>query len=198
MAASKTPRVRNAIHDDAIWRQTVHYELSTAQNWERYWGFMKDAMIANELSIRAARQNKAKLPPIGNAVAARLAAASQKHQQQQHEHDPRTSGLPSRLPPGLVLPQDDAVVRDLLVAYRVPTVVRARMPVDKYRVPCTTSAEVGWAWGGAAEDAPPVDAATAVGGCRKAVFRTLEKYGNVAPGRQDILKWWGGARESLP
>ena len=30
----------------------MHYEQSTAQNWEPYWGFMKEAMIEVKMKIQ--------------------------------------------------------------------------------------------------------------------------------------------------
>ncbi len=41
--AATTKKEHNTVHDDAIWRQLIKYELDWARNWERKWGFMKDA-----------------------------------------------------------------------------------------------------------------------------------------------------------
>ncbi|KAJ3111781.1 hypothetical protein HK100_002553 [Physocladia obscura] len=186
MAANgKTPRIKNAVHDAAIWRQTVHYELSTAQNWEKYWGFMRDVMILPSL-------NNTKFDPLPPIAAARQPL------QYNGPDDRCKSGLPSRLPPGIVLPTDNPIVSDLMLTYRVPQIIRARMPVEKYRVPCTTSEEVGWIWGSARDEARAVDKDVAVGGSRRAVFHTLERFPREAYGKGDVLKWWGGGRESLP
>lgn len=34
---------QNTVHDDAIWRQLIRYELDWARNWEDKWGFMKES-----------------------------------------------------------------------------------------------------------------------------------------------------------
>ncbi|KAJ3248770.1 hypothetical protein HDU78_010219 [Chytriomyces hyalinus] len=216
MAAKQQPRVRNAVHDAAIWRQTIQYELTTAQNWERYYGFMKDAMIENQESIKQARANhtnkRQKLPPISNnsihpttqesspqnattantQQATKAARAVSASKTQIH-----ASGLPSKLPPGLVMPDDDPIVSDWLISYHVPHLIRARMPAEKYRTPCTTSSEVGWVWGHAKAGGKPFHDE---GGVRegKTAFHTLERFPREAYGKQNILKWWGGNRESMP
>ncbi|KAJ3067252.1 hypothetical protein HDU98_009575 [Podochytrium sp. JEL0797] len=203
---AKTPRIRNAVHDAAIWRQTVHYELTTAQNWERYWGFMKDELIKTEAEIKAARAAKPTtptphgkkprtrvLPPINkSAPPAPLQTPNEK------PHPVFASGLPSRLPPGIVTPQDHPLLQDFLVTYRVPEIIRTRLPADKYRVPATTSSEVGWIWGHAQDETKPFDGDTVTGASKMAKFHTLERFPREAYGKGDVLKWWGGTRESMP
>ncbi|KAI8909148.1 hypothetical protein EDD86DRAFT_226880 [Gorgonomyces haynaldii] len=119
MAQQKTPRIHNAVHDDAIWRQTINYEINTAKNWENHWGFMRDAMMQEN------EKQSIKLPKIPLKQ--------------------EGSGLPSMLPNGL---KDDnnPVVEDWLLAFHVPRVIQHRYPHQKYHVPCTTSQEVGWPW----------------------------------------------------
>ncbi|KAI8622668.1 hypothetical protein BC830DRAFT_1162747 [Chytriomyces sp. MP71] len=212
--AAKQPRVRNAVHDAAIWRQTIHYELATAQNWERYWGFMKDAMIDNEEAIKAARAdktNKRVLPPIHR----RGGKLQPKKSEQEQQPAPETvtkhvrpsspppmqihaSGLPSRLPPGIVMPKDDPILEDLLITYRIPAVIRSRMPAEKYKTPCTTSSEIGWVWGHSKDATKEFDASKSGVGAAKAKFHTLERFPREAHGKGDVMKWWGGGRESLP
>ncbi|KAJ3220580.1 hypothetical protein HDU81_011334 [Chytriomyces hyalinus] len=216
MAAKQQPRVRNAVHDAAIWRQTIQYELTTAQNWERYYGFMKDAMIENEESIRQARANhtnkRQKLPPIsknqnGSSNSATQDSSTQNANTKQATKAARpasasktliqASGLPSKLPPGLVMPGDDPIVSDWLISYHVPHLIRARMPAEKYRTPCTTSSEVGWVWGQAKTAGKPFHD-DGEGREGKTAFHTLERFPREAYGKQNILKWWGGNRESMP
>ncbi|KAI9334165.1 hypothetical protein BDR26DRAFT_867482 [Obelidium mucronatum] len=194
-ANAKAPRVRNAVHDAAIWRQTVHYELTTAQNWERYWGFMKDAMIENEEAIKRGRLAKGSktqvLPPIKKA--------SQPDQKGNDKVQPQfTSGLPSKLPPGIVQENDHPIVGDFLTTYRIPEIIRTRLPAQKYRVPCTTSSEVGWIWGHAQDPSVPFDGDTVSGVKKNTKFHTLERFPREAYGKGDVLKWWGGTRESMP
>ncbi|KAI9339001.1 hypothetical protein BDR26DRAFT_1007956 [Obelidium mucronatum] len=189
-ANAKAPRVRNAVHDAAIWRQTVHYELTTAQNWERYWGFMKDAMIENEEAIKRGRLAKGSktqvLPPIKKA--------SQPDQKGNDKVQPQfTSGLPSKLPPGIVQENDHPIVGDFLTTYRIPEIIRTRLPAQKYRVPCTTSSEVGWIWGHAQDPSVPFDGDTVSGVKKNTKFHTLERFPREAYGKGDVLKWWGAA-----
>ena len=42
-AGAKPGKESNAVHDDAIWRQLIKYELDWARNWQSKWGFMIDA-----------------------------------------------------------------------------------------------------------------------------------------------------------
>ncbi|KAJ3118910.1 hypothetical protein HDU96_006561 [Phlyctochytrium bullatum] len=179
----KEPRVRNVVHDDAIWRQTVHYEQTTANNWEPFWGFMKEALVeasaaakSEESTTKLARHQR--LPPLP-------------------PHHPRTrfsSGLPSKLPGGLKLDQDSPILGDWLLTYRVPDIIKSRKPVEKYSVPCTTSSEVGWIWGNSRKQASGFDLKQGDG----VKHRTLERFPREAHGKMDILRWWGGGRESLP
>ncbi|ORY38192.1 hypothetical protein BCR33DRAFT_720900 [Rhizoclosmatium globosum] len=185
---AKQPRIRNAVHDAAIWRQTVHYELTTAKNWDRYWGFMRDAMIENEESIKSVRQAKGKkhqiLPPIKKPTLPKPTPSPTKNQHPNIHRD---------------FPQNDhPIVSDFLITYKVPEIIRTRLPAQKYRVPCTTSSEVGWIWGNAQEEAKPFDGDTVTGLSRKAKFHTLERFPREAYGKGDVLKWWGGTRESMP
>jgi hypothetical protein len=34
---------QNTVHDDAIWRQVIRYELDWSRNWQQKWGFMKES-----------------------------------------------------------------------------------------------------------------------------------------------------------
>ncbi|KAI8927346.1 hypothetical protein BC831DRAFT_452551 [Entophlyctis helioformis] len=105
-----TARTHNFVHNDAIWRQTIWYELNTAKNWEAHWGFMRDTMIDDE------DQGDAKLPPLkedlqkraghGGAVGDAKAAGGNKRKVKAHTQvavvmDPKRSGLPAKVPPGL-------------------------------------------------------------------------------------------------
>ena len=40
--AAGNKKDHNTVHEDAIWRQLIKYEMDWARNWERKWGFMKD------------------------------------------------------------------------------------------------------------------------------------------------------------
>ena len=41
-SAGKGKKEHNTVHEDAIWRQLIKYELDWARSWERKWGFMKE------------------------------------------------------------------------------------------------------------------------------------------------------------
>ncbi|KAI9338574.1 hypothetical protein DFJ73DRAFT_628555 [Zopfochytrium polystomum] len=180
-AKAREARVRNVVHDDAIWRQTIHYEQTTAQNWERCWGFMKEAMIE----------------VCGQFISS--PTASNSLESTSSLKPPSLSGLPTKLPPGIALDSDDPILKDWLITYNVPSVVRMRGPIEKYRVPCTTNTEVGWVWGNADEPARPARIGSGDGSEKTwKRFRTLEKFPREAYGKNNILKWWGGGRESMP
>jgi hypothetical protein len=56
-AATQQDKVKtqNEVHYAQIWRQTVNYELHTANVWESHWGFMRDTL---------ANPKRVVLPPI--------------------------------------------------------------------------------------------------------------------------------------
>ncbi|KAJ3417492.1 hypothetical protein HDV05_003356 [Chytridiales sp. JEL 0842] len=89
------------------------------------------------------------------------------------------SGLPSKLPPGLTTEEDDPILKDWLISYRVPEIIRRRYPAEKYSFPCTTSSDIGWGWRPEAG---------------KANFRTLEKFPMESAMKMDMKKWLAAAR----
>ncbi|KAJ3038553.1 hypothetical protein HK097_003146 [Rhizophlyctis rosea] len=175
-------RVRNMVHDDAIWRQTINYELLTANSWEKDWGFMGELYEKTPTTTTKASP-KTKLPPIYPSQ--------------------NLSGLPSKLPPGLTTDQN-STLSDWLLMHDVGRIITSKSPNQKYTFPCTTMQEVGWDWeedgeGGFKQKSIGSGSGSGSGkGDSRHRLRTLEKYGRYAEGRKDILKWWGGARESLP
>ncbi|KAJ3021784.1 hypothetical protein HKX48_007755 [Thoreauomyces humboldtii] len=210
--AAPGPRVRNTVHDAAIWRQTISYELSTAKEWEKNWGFMRGLYDHNGTETL-------KLPP--------LAATT-----------PRAfiSGLPSKLPQGLTS-DPTSLTADLLSMHDIPRITRSLYPKQKYTFPATTQQEVGWDWNRDGLERTAGEVETVLGADsvergnpdrriraseREAVrdgeksvvdamqrrfagdanpnpvrYRTLERFGREARGQGDVLKWWGGCRESL-
>ncbi|KAJ3109403.1 hypothetical protein HDU97_006648 [Phlyctochytrium planicorne] len=179
--SKKEPRVRNVVHDDAIWRQTVHYEQTTANNWEPYWGFMKEAFTepkTDEPSKPINSSRHQRLPPLPS----------------HHPITSYSSGLPSKLPSGITSANDNPILGDWLISYRIPEIIKARKPMEKYSVPCTTSSEVGWVWGNSRKSPKPFSNFND----DKISYHTLEKFPREAHGKIDILRWWGGGRESLP
>ncbi|KAI8801012.1 hypothetical protein BJ742DRAFT_763689 [Cladochytrium replicatum] len=225
---SKEKRQQNQVHNDAIWRQTINYELSTAKNWQQHWGFMREACQeykqqqqklceATGTSLRLPQ-----LPPSAIKPAGALTSSDRRDPRRSSLSDttkhrpPYASGLPSKLPPGLT-ETPDSIVGDWLYTYNVPRVIRFRPPVEKYTCPATTSSEIGWSWAGTTEaikrhdptrtqheDPAAIGARDGQSGPervkvgQKGSFHTLERFGKHARGRRDVLKWWGGARESLP
>ncbi|KAJ3042543.1 hypothetical protein HDV00_007077 [Rhizophlyctis rosea] len=172
-------RVRNMVHDDAIWRQTIQYELLTANSWEKDWGFMKELYDKSPRTL----SQKPPLPSIHQTPTATTTTTETHH-----------SGLPSLLPPGLT-PDPNSTLSDWLLMHDVKRIIASKTPNQKYGFPCTTMQEVGWDW----EDGGKGDKKEGGGGVRRiGGLRTLERYGRYAEGRRDVLKWWGGARESLP
>ncbi|KAJ3127821.1 hypothetical protein HK098_005715 [Nowakowskiella sp. JEL0407] len=190
VANKKEKRLSNQVHNDAIWRQTINYELTTAKNWDRNWGFMKEAYQDPK---QKQNSKPTKLPRIVKISHTNI----------------NGSGLPSKMPNGLTK-DPDSIVADWLYTYNVDRVIRFHTPKDKYTFPATTSAEVGWMWEGTAEaisgfakeeksngnasenDSPTKNTKPSP------KYYTLERFGKQARGRGDVLKWWGGVRESLP
>ncbi|KAI8815941.1 uncharacterized protein EV422DRAFT_572284 [Fimicolochytrium jonesii] len=213
-AVAAEPRVRNQVHDAAIWRQTIHLELQTPRNWEKHWGFMRE-LYAKDPTTRPPL-----LPPLASTVPRAFA-----------------SGLPSKLPPGLTT-SPTSYTADLLSIHDIPRISRSLYPKQKYTFPATTQQEVGWAWTTRGEDEVAAREVERVLGADRAEkdvgkratrevvrererevaeralrgsvgddegknarvvrFRTLERFGREARGQGDVLKWWGGCRESLP
>ncbi|TPX30370.1 hypothetical protein SmJEL517_g06067 [Synchytrium microbalum] len=105
----------NVVADDAIW-----FELSSAKNWERSWGFMRE-------TLRSPTPNNTttvKLPPIAST-------------------SPHASGLPSKLPCGLAT-NAEPVLADLMYAHKIKRVITSKTPQEKYTFPPSTSSEYGW------------------------------------------------------
>ncbi|KAJ2992610.1 hypothetical protein HDV02_002969 [Globomyces sp. JEL0801] len=176
--SSKEGRLHNAVHNDAIWRQTIRYEANTATNWEKNWGFMQKAMIENE-AIARKEKPRAYQPPALPKI----------------QSDNRRSGLPSKLAPGLA-DKENPIVSDWLFTSNTPRIIQYRFPSEKYNMPTTTSNDIGWPWfpkeGGTPNNSSIQFRRTGI-----PQSRTLETFGKHARGRGDVLKWFG-ARESLP
>ncbi|KAI9093430.1 hypothetical protein DFS34DRAFT_263370 [Phlyctochytrium arcticum] len=177
-------RVKNQVHDDAIWRQTIHYELSTASGWEGQWGFMRDLYALDSVPGKQTR-----LPP--------LSSTPQKQTKPTGPPGPYISGLPSLRPPGLTT-SPSSFTSDLLAIHDIPRIIRTRYPHQKYTFPATTQMEVGWGWGAPKVVVGEATAEDVGGGMTDRGMRTLEEFGRFARGQRDVLKWWGGSRESLP
>ncbi|KAI8915234.1 hypothetical protein PhCBS80983_g01355 [Powellomyces hirtus] len=201
-ARAAAPRVKNQVHDAAIWRQTISYELSTAKDWEQNWGFMRG--LYEHPKVSNSGKEYVKLPPLRSTV-------------------PRAfiSGLPSKLPQGLTA-DPNSHTADLLSIHDVPRITRSLYPKQKYTFPATTQQEIGWDWEQDTSEqtkittTPSVERMGTLHDDKKSCvddmqrrfvadanpnpvqYRTLEKFGREARGQGDVLKWWGGTRESLP
>ncbi|ORZ31038.1 hypothetical protein BCR44DRAFT_1280581 [Catenaria anguillulae PL171] len=71
-----------------------------------------------------------------------------------------------------------------IAAYNVRHLIRRHQPQEKYSFPATTAEMYGWQFGDKEKKSTSI--------------QVLDRFARVAPGRVDTLKWWGGARESLP
>jgi hypothetical protein len=115
--------------------------------------------------------------------------------------NPHSSGLASKLPPGLA-DSEDSLVPDFLYAHKVSSIILHRLPDEKYTIPVTTSSEIGWPWRNVQKQLGlPVPPTSKDGKKLKAITGpvSLERYGRVwTRGRGDVMKWFGGCRESLP
>ncbi len=113
-----------------------------------------------------------------------------------HKSDRRRTGLPSKLPPGLS-DSPNSIVSDWLYTSNVSRIINFRFPVEKYKMPATTSQDVGWAWFEKAQPAAQADEQVLIRRQCAPQAPTLEIFGKHARGRGDVLKWFG-AREALP
>ncbi|KAJ3268561.1 hypothetical protein HDV01_002579 [Terramyces sp. JEL0728] len=182
MADTKNDRVHNAVHDDAIWRQTIRYESNTASNWQKNWGFMQQAMIENQKIAQKEDSRKVSHRPTLPAITS---------------NDGRVTGLPSILPPGLD-DEGNGIVSDWMYTSNIPRIIKYRFPSEKYKTPTTTSHEIGWPW--QKEPIKPIKKpGVSISYNRAAIPQadSLEVYGKHARGQGDVLKWFG-AREALP
>ncbi|KAI9176109.1 hypothetical protein H9P43_006474 [Blastocladiella emersonii ATCC 22665] len=92
---------------------------------------------------------------------------------------PPTSSSVNSVFPAREKPETSEAVLGDLATYNVKHMIRRAPPQDKYTFPATTAEAYGWQF--AAHKG-----------------KVLDRFARVAPGRVDTLKWWGGARESLP
>jgi hypothetical protein len=96
---------------------------------------------------------------------------------------------------------EDSLVADYLCAHKVSSIILHRLPDEKYTTPVTTSSEIGWPWRNVQKQLglalPPI---SKDGKKHKAITgpTSLERYGRWTRGRGDVMKWFGGCRESLP
>ncbi|KAJ3395885.1 hypothetical protein HDU92_004731 [Lobulomyces angularis] len=181
-------RIHNVVHDDAIWRQTINYELNTAKNWDKSWGFVCDAYKTVDIPEKNSR-----LPPLKN---------------KNYSQQPNASGLPSKLCPGLTK-DANSLISDWLLTYDTPRIVNYRFPASKYTYPATTSNEVGWPWGRNSQYGNEEPAKKKIDNNDNQfqskptknnfppLYYTLERFGNHARGKQENLKWFGGSLEGL-
>ncbi|KAI8841685.1 hypothetical protein BC829DRAFT_402317, partial [Chytridium lagenaria] len=122
-----------AAHEDSIWRQTVKNELKAAREWEPVWGFMKDLMIEEaKQTPRTIPSRYERLPPIKPITTISTHA----------------SGLPSKLSDTLSTSSSpDPIMTNWMTAYDVKSMLKSRLPIEKYSAPATTSSEIGWKYG---------------------------------------------------
>lgn len=115
--------------------------------------------------------------------------------------NPYSSGLASKLPPGLA-DTEDSLVTDWLYSHKVSNIISYRLPDEKYTIPVTTSSEIGWPWRHVQEQLGlPLPQISKDGKRLKSITGpvSLERYGRGwTRGRGDVMKWFGGCRESLP
>ncbi|TPX40998.1 hypothetical protein SeMB42_g05785 [Synchytrium endobioticum] len=93
-AGKAATREVNVVGNDAIWRTLIRFELASAKNWERSWGFMRETLRPDQTNSSTLR-----LPPITHQRAKSPQASA--------------SGLPSKLPCGLAT-DAEPVLADLM------------------------------------------------------------------------------------
>jgi hypothetical protein len=107
--------------------------------------------------------------------------------------DPRQTGLPSKLQPGLA-DESSPLISNWLFSSNVNRIIKHRFPSDKYTMPATTTQDIGWPW---MHKPNPEDKQVGAIGRKVPQAPTLEVFGREARGHGDVLKWFG-AREALP
>ena len=113
------------------------------------------------------------------------------------EKKEHASGLPSKLPPGLTS-STDSIISDWLCSHRISRIIKYNDPSEKYTIPVTTSSEIGWPWRHVQHTLGVAPDPDLVNGKESPGPKTLERFGAYARGRGDVMKWFGGCRESLP
>ncbi|KNE63138.1 hypothetical protein AMAG_08300 [Allomyces macrogynus ATCC 38327] len=200
MAAAESKRaqkIHNQVHNDAIWRQMITNEYACAANWPKNWAFMKDSPYPHGTSSSATSKPPTSADGSGGLKLPDLSSSSSSSRR------PTGLGSASLYPVRTHIGAADGAAGDI-VTYNVKHLVRRVLPEAKYSFPATSATVYGWNWH---VNATPVDGAAMApldrpaDGNEKVPRRAppvLDRFARVAPGRVDTLKWWGGARESLP
>ncbi|KAH6592210.1 hypothetical protein BASA50_008200 [Batrachochytrium salamandrivorans] len=163
-------RTHSSVHNDAIWRQTIRYELNMANNWESRWGFMRDSMKPEAKESFLINQDippiqQSKLPALSGQRATSAGKEKPSHipvecprssTQQKHVQihalpirpltNKAMTGLPTKIQPGLRTGTNDEIIGDWLCTYNTPRIIKYRFPSEKYTIPPTTSSDIGWPW----------------------------------------------------
>ena len=108
----------NTIHSDAIWRQTIKFENNTASQWEQNWGFIKQAMIENQIAAKQQqllKQQQRNQKQSSKTLVKLTLIVKQKNQ----------CGLPSKLAPGLS-DENNPIVTDWLFSGNRDAIIQYR------------------------------------------------------------------------
>ncbi|KAG5457908.1 MAG: hypothetical protein BJ554DRAFT_1971 [Olpidium bornovanus] len=226
--AKAAPRVRNVVFDDAIWRQTIQYEEITAKTWESNWGFMKDTLYEDKPSQSAPKLPALQQANPANGGAGRPAPKKtfdprfRKYQlpaDRFNANEPVLPALPDEATTNLLMAYDILRVAKKLTPVEKSPYPRTTMQdigwlwknVRGYKYLGVASKDARGARkeetkdddqeaGGEEPTGEGVTGSGRIPSISKlpSPYVTLEIYGKHARGRDNILRWWGGTRESMP
>lgn len=109
-------KIKNVVHEDEIWRQTVKFEKDTAQQWKNNWGFMTDSLYGHK---DLNKKQKSFLPEIDNTGSVFPVRKNRKR------------------PP---------IIKDFLLTYQIEKAMTYEPPIKNYSYPYSTNTEIGWPW----------------------------------------------------
>jgi len=113
---SDNKKIKNVVHEDEIWRQTVKFEKDTSQQWKNNWGFMTDSLYGHK-DIN--KKQKSFLPEIDNTSSVFPVRKNRKR------------------PP---------IIKDFLLTYQINKAMTYEPPIKNYSYPYSTNTEIGWPW----------------------------------------------------
>ncbi|KAJ1522428.1 hypothetical protein HK096_002142 [Nowakowskiella sp. JEL0078] len=206
----KEKRIHNQVHDDAIWRQTINYELTTAKNWDRYFqkpsgeNNVKLPTIATVPSFASGLPSKL---PQGLSGSDTLMAdwlytynvprvIRYKSPSEKYKYPPTTSGEVGWMWTGTTK----------AISKSVPNIIAGQENNSKFKFGCNTDLEdlskipktLSYTFDESGHFRSVQKGLMNEIQGNKKQYHTLERFGKQAQGRCDVLKWWGGGRESLP
>ncbi|KAJ1504545.1 hypothetical protein HMI56_001580 [Coelomomyces lativittatus] len=180
----KSPKIQNQVHNDAIWRQLIQKEFQCSRDWQTRWSFMTEenypysnttASTSNHsLSPTSTSSSFASSTPKPLSSLDHLASVfpvKQKFSESPAMQDVYTHGIKHTM--------RRSKNHTYSTSHPIPPSTSSMChSKDLYFFPPTSSSQYGWIW----QEGNKLD----------------PYHGQQCKGKQDILRWWGGTRESMP